>query len=426
MSFPLFPMRQLLSLFAFSLLGVSITLAEPTSEREWTSTAGTKINAVATSIKGGSAHLKTSEGREILVPLDKLVEADRSFITEHFANVPLEGSDLASATNLAFPAGEVTGPITTGDSSYFVYIPTSLREGRAVPMIFYTGAGGARAKDFRNFTVAAEIAGWIVAASVESSNGPLFPEGNYDHAKACYDDLLERLPIDPKRVYFTGNSGGGAMSLLNSDRLNGAGAMPSVGYLLSEASLSKKSHYYITGGASDYNRYLTARINKEAGKNGFHRFNPGGHRSPGADQNNDGILWLNSRYLAEQDSPDFDGEKADFYKALIEWLRTIKEEEPYRAYYWANFHRESDPVFTLLADQLAKDPNNVKFAEGLVALDQFSKKILATEGQDSGSVFKHTSPTIDSAADELATTYSGVPEIEEIAKALKNPTAEAK
>jgi hypothetical protein len=60
-------------LFGFSLM---VSVAAPTAERDWTSTSGTKITAVAEAVTDGKVELVTSAGRRLTVPLDKLVEGD--------------------------------------------------------------------------------------------------------------------------------------------------------------------------------------------------------------------------------------------------------------------------------------------------------------------------------------------------------------
>jgi hypothetical protein len=143
--------RSRIPAFLFNLSGLfawiaisSLLAAAPTVEREWTSTAGSTLKAVAESVSGGKVHFKASTGRKFDVPLDKLVEADRAFLAEHFADqLPKPGepqdSGAAPAEDLAQPQGEAVGPLETPEGSkYHLYIPKSLKKGRKAPLLFYT------------------------------------------------------------------------------------------------------------------------------------------------------------------------------------------------------------------------------------------------------------------------------------------------
>ncbi len=58
---------------------------------------------------------------------------------------------------------------------------------------------------------AAEKYGYLVAGSNNSRNGPFAP--SYEAAAAMAEDLSRRFPVDAKRVYFTGFSGGARASV---------------------------------------------------------------------------------------------------------------------------------------------------------------------------------------------------------------------
>lgn len=239
--------------------------AAPSEEREWRSSAGTTMTATALSFSNGIVVLKNRSGREIKLAPEKFAEEDRKFLMEHFEvestapkpGVP-QGSGVGPLTNgLPHPVGNAAGPVDAGDgSSYFVYVPKTLRQGRKAPLMFYTSAGGGNAGTVRTFSEAAELNGWIIAASVESKNGNGTVQ-NHDHTKRCVAHLLANLPIDEERLYFSGNSGGGAMSLYNALRIKSMGNMPFIGY--SPDKKYDKKHYCIgIGGTNDFNRYLTA------------------------------------------------------------------------------------------------------------------------------------------------------------------------
>ena len=417
-------------------LSISSLFGAPTEQRDWKSTAGTTITAEAVKVDGGKVTLKAADGREFAVPLDKFVEEDQEFLKVHFEIKPPEpGQPMGSSSTvikdgLAHPVGKVSGPIDAGGgSTYFVYVPKSLREGRKAPILFYNSAGRGSANTIQRYSEGAEVNGWVLAVSVESKNGPDHPEGNHEHTKRCLAHLLETLPVDEDRVYFSGNSGGGAMSFYNALRIKSMGNMPFIGYS-PDKEYPKGQYCYGIGGTNDYNRYLTANAVDEYGDRGMHRLGVGGHSNGPDWLGDEGITWLNGRYLGDRrKEATLADERLDFEASLIAWIRDLKEKAPYRAHYWCSFLQDEYKISGANAEivaglftELSADRNNVLYTEGIEAIDEFSEKYYAGEGAGGGSQFNHTTSGIESAAKKLAAKYAGVPEIEEVAKKLGEPT----
>jgi len=393
--------------------------AEPTPSREWKSTAGTTIEASATAMKDGFVQLTTADGRQIPVRLANLIDEDRSFLLKHFRPKPPQG--------LPYPIGKASGPHQTGTgSSYFVYIPNSLQDGRKAPLLLFTGAGGGNRRIVEAHAAGAELNGWIVAASVESRNGQSF-EINHEHAKKCVDHLITTLPVDPDRLYFSGNSGGGAMAFINTAKLKGAGAMPLIGYNM-DKEYSRSGHYYVLGGTNDYNRYPSAQAASGAKARGVHRLYPGGHNGAPGWITTEGMVWLNGRYLeSKSNEATLAAERMDWEENMIAWIGELRKSEAHRAYYWCYFLQKTYKIsgpnaarINAIGDDLARDPINPRYAEGIDAIKEFSRKHLADIG--SGSLFSHTTPKIQSAAAALEQQYAGVPHVEEVFKRLGQKT----
>lgn len=421
-------------ILSLSLL-TAFASAEPTGIRTWKSTAGTAIEATAEKVTNGQVSMKAADGRVLVVPMDKLSDEDREFLKKHFdIKDPVPGQPTASTValltgGLPHPAGQVSGPIDAGGgSSYYVYVPKTLREGRKAPLMLHTGAGGGNANSAKMYSEGAEVAGMIAASCVESKNGKSFEE-NHEHAKRCVEHLLANLPIDENRVYFTGNSGGGAMSFYNALRIKSAGNMPLIGYS-KDGTFAKGQYCYGIGGTRDYNRHATAGAVAQFKDRGFHRLTPGGHDGGPAWLGVEGILWLNGRYLGDMKKDSaLDAERLDFEASLITWMNGLSGKEPYRAHYWCKFLTEeykisgvnAAPVATLLG-KLNADPKNARYTAGLAAIDEFSEKEYGSGGARVGAKDKYTTPEIQKAAEKLASEYAGVPLIEEIAKDLGSPT----
>jgi hypothetical protein len=408
--------------------------AEPTETREWISVTGSKVKGSAISVAAGQVKLKLDGGRELTVPLAKLSEDDRRFLTDHFGEEEASGSAEGAGSGaeivtdgLAHKVGVVEGPIDAGGGShYFVYVPKTLRKGRLAPLLHFNGSGGGNAGSVKKHIDGAELNGWIVAACVESKNGN-DAAINSAHAERCVKHLTESLPVAPKRVYFTGGSGGGAMSFFNAARLPSAGAMPHIGYIPDGAN-PKGGDYFVINGTTDYNRYTSAHAVKSLGKSAIHRLFVGAHQEGPPWLCTEGMAWLNGRYLAKNKRQnELAAERLDYEASMIAWIGKLAESEPHRAYYWCVFLKDeygiSGPnaaALDKLSAPLAAKSECVNYVKGIAEISAFTAKNYADQG--SGSLFKHTTPKITSAAERLAREFAGVPMIEEIAKALGQPT----
>lgn len=392
--------------------------AEATEVREWTSSVGTSLQAKALSCDGEMVTLEKADGSTLALGLHQLDEAGQEFLRKHFALQDEPAGAAASErgaapSDLEHPLGAVVGPIDAGASKYFLYQPKSLVAGRPAPLLFITGAGGGNSAMVARHKLGAELNGWIVAMSVESKNGRAsspFIKDSLAHIKA-------NVPIDPERIYYTGGSGGGVRAIVNLVEFGGIGAMPVIAHGGIDELPSKANQFYFIGGAHDYNRYGTAYLRAHYGKNAFHRFHPGGHSAGPADLAEDGMIWLNGRFLREQRKESaFADETADYEQSLLTWLQKMKSERPYRALMIADYllndyeiGRENRAAVESLARELSADPLNVQFLEGLKALDELSEDELSQLG---GSSRKgHESPKVNKVAQKLIEKYPGVPEL---------------
>jgi len=126
--------------------------------------------------------LELADGKTVELALDKLVPEDREFILGHFKieapPAPKEGdphrSDATplSQDNVPHPLGKISGPIESAPGSTFhIYLPKSLKEGRKAPLLHFNGASGGNPGGMQRYLSGVERFGWILVASVESKNG---------------------------------------------------------------------------------------------------------------------------------------------------------------------------------------------------------------------------------------------------------------
>lgn len=323
----------------------------------------------------------------------------------------------------------MVGPIeASSDSSYFLYLPTTLVEGIEPPIVFWTGWNRATRDRMQPFVEIAELTGVALAASVESKNGPNAFEVNNRHTEACLKHIRRNFPIDVKRAFFSGSSGGGATAFYNSGKLDCAGAMPMVAYIPTGTKPNKKGFYYVVGGANDYNRYASVTAVDTLGERASYRMHTGGHHRPITPAMAfEGTLWLYSRHLYEK--PDrYQEELSHFEPRLLKWLTAQSKSSPHTAYFWTDHFLNTCKVegsirepIQALATELAKAEKNKIYLKAHRALEDFGLTVLLSEATG-GSQSKHTSPAIQKGVKELQVKYADLPEIGEILVELAKPT----
>lgn len=410
--------------------------AEPSPDRKWRSTSGHETQARAIAATAAAVTLELASGKKVSIPLEKLLPEDRDFVLKHFDIVAPKPGDPQRSSDppireegLPFPLGKISGPVESAPGShYHIYLPKSLREGRRAPLLHFNGATGGSPGEMQRYIDGCERFGWILVASVESHNDT-HGEVNLRHAENNIKALRKKPMVDPKRIYFTGQSGGGAMSWWNAVNLDGAGTMPMIGYIPNGITV-RKGHHFILGGATDYNRYHGGRAAAQVGKNGFYRIYQGGHSYPKDDAiMHEGIGWLTGKYLAAHKSDrNLAGERLDYEAAMIDWISALSANEPWRAFHLGVFLEDTykiagrnGDVLGKILSELRNSPQNAAFAEGVRAIHDFGVK-------DYGS-FKFTDDPRGKnneaharAIARIAEKYAGVVFVEETLREMANPT----
>ena len=108
-----------------------------------------------------------------------------------------------------FRKGEILDKVVCLDDpgqSYALYLPSSFDRAKTWPVLFLFDSGARGSAGVKAFRTAAETYGWILIGSNNSHNGPL--NDSLVAAKALWRDSQKRLPVDQRRVYASGFSGG--------------------------------------------------------------------------------------------------------------------------------------------------------------------------------------------------------------------------
>jgi dienelactone hydrolase len=124
---------------------------------------------------------------------------------------------LAGGTAAAqdLPRGQIVDDVACADAPaqhYSLYLPSNFTPDRSWPVILAFDAGGRGRRGVERYQAGAEHFGYIVAGSNNSRNGPWKP--SLDAARAMATDVAARFPIDSRRIYTAGMSGGARVAMM--------------------------------------------------------------------------------------------------------------------------------------------------------------------------------------------------------------------
>ncbi|HEU5251492.1 MAG TPA: hypothetical protein VFW15_16025 [Thermoanaerobaculia bacterium] len=159
--------------------------------------------------------------------------------------------------------------------SYALYLPTSYSSARKWPVLYLYDPRSRGAFAAERFREAAEKFGWILASSNNTmSDGPLAP--NVVAVNAVWADVNRRLPIDPRRVYAAGFSGGARTACLLAKKMDGdvAGVIGCGGGFMDNSPPEKGMRFAFFGavGNVDFNYGEMRRLDRTLAKVGaIHR-----------------------------------------------------------------------------------------------------------------------------------------------------------
>jgi len=186
------------------------------------------------------------------------------------------------AAQMPLPKGEVIPRVEVRDrpgQSYALYVPTSYSPDRPAPILYCLDPAARGRMPVERFAAAAAKAGWIVAGSNNSRNGPLAP--SQDAINAMVEDTHARLAIDDSRIYAAGFSGGARLALgwASGARLAGVIAS-SAGFPNPTAPKQVQVRLFLTAGRDDFNHDEMYHLSRElAARKVPHRYAEfeGGH-----------------------------------------------------------------------------------------------------------------------------------------------------
>ena len=240
-----------------SLLLIYTSLAdEPTAVREWTSSKGTKITARAVDLtERDLVTLETPDGQNIEIHLQQLSKQDQELLRTFFL------SDRAKIKNVKagkLEPGSVLGPLKAdGDTSYYLYLPSSYDKRIRSSVMIWTQADGGQRETLTHLRDAADLTGMVIATPVEARNekeSTLI--NNLSHAHDTLRSVRSKFQINGDAVYFGGNDTGAAAALWNSMKIKSSGTFTVSAFFTPDMTGNNAGYHFMAGGTTDYNLAL--------------------------------------------------------------------------------------------------------------------------------------------------------------------------
>jgi predicted esterase len=201
----------------------------------------------------------------------------------------------ASAVAESQPAGRIIDRVVCeadAEQSYALYLPSKFTPDRQWPVIFAFDPRARGRIPVERFQPAAEKYGYIVAGSNNSRNGPWEP--NTVAVRAMTEDVQARFPIDSKRVYTSGFSGGARVAMqvaLSTGKIAGVIA---AGAGFPDARPRRTVHFAVFGvaGTEDFNYLEIRQLERELRSPGRFSYPAAGHAWFSTEVAMDAIEWM--------------------------------------------------------------------------------------------------------------------------------------
>jgi hypothetical protein len=246
----------------------------------------------------------------------------------------LAGS-LAGAQEL--PRGRIVDEVqclSDPAQRYSLYLPSTFSPENRWPVILGFDAGGRGRRAVERYLAAAERYGYIVAGSNNSRNGPWEP--SLAAAAAMAADVEKRFPIDPRRKYTAGMSGGARVAMkvaLESGDI--------AGVLASSAGFPDDLHETVsfpifgTAGTDDFNHWEMQVLDRRVKTPHRVEVFEGGHVWPPVELATNGVEWMEiqamRRGLRPRDRKRIDGILATRLARANAQTRTVDRMRELRA-----------------------------------------------------------------------------------------------
>ena len=403
--------------------------AAPTA-RVWHSQSGAEVEAQLVQVAGTTVILRQADGTLVRIQVSQLSAEDQAYVRNPSGTAPAGGLAPVPAAargaaaeagknevdpSIPLEAGKTSPGIackTDSQRSYHLYTPRTYVAGTRRPVMFVMSPnGGQDPKALDRYIKGADFNGMFVALSVQSKNGS---KTNDKAIQAMWEDVRERLPVDHRRCYATGFSGGAREAMGLAGRLGKkmAGVLPCGAANSGESMPSDSTPVYGLCGCRCFNRWdmavcllsRTASHTRLVFFNGLHAWAPSEYIA-------DGMTWLNAEWLREYrpKNPSLAAECNDLAARVLLAATEESKTHPERAYELVEMIRtlpadnEAPRTAGALLEQWRREPKVAHYLQAKAAVDKFVDKHFETDPMD--YVNRNGTKAAAQDAEEMLKTY---------------------
>lgn len=216
--------------------------------------------------------------------------------------------------------------------TYALYVPTTFEPTKRWPVLFCFDPGAHGHAPVERFQAAAEKFGWLVAGSNNSRNGPW--DNNVAAIMAMVTDVDRHLPIDPRRIYVAGLSGGARVACQVAEGGLPAGVIACSAGFGGEIPSKVPFAFFGTAGTTDFNYRELRRVDRELDdRKAVHRviIFDGGHEWLPSALTFEALAWLNLQAMRRGSLPPDSAWIAEQFAARLAAVPAEPAVENYRA-----------------------------------------------------------------------------------------------
>lgn len=286
----------------------------------------------------------------------------------------------------SFPQGVVIPRVAAAQDqqqTYAIYLPKRYSPTSRWPVVYIFDPLARGELALRQFEHAAELHGFIAAASNNSRNGPWAPQ--IAAAQAMVDDAQQRFSVDTKRIYFAGFSGGARVSsqLAMLCKCAAGVLLSGAGFpIRSRPSTDAKFAVFSAVGNADFNYSEVIPLQEQLEKAGLPswlRVFEGPHEWPPTEVMDEALAWFRVQSMKSNLEPRDSNFVAAQFNAANERAASYEKSGDLLSA-WRESHQAS-AAFDSLMDVAADRAKAESLAKGKVVRDALKRERAAFDEQ---------------------------------------------
>jgi len=196
---------------------LSLMIVPAVEARTWTATSGGTLEAEFISTDGSAVTIKRADGQTVTIPLEKLSKGDQDFVaTRKSGKSSKPKMETVEDISPAMLTGEWVKGNHRGTLPFQIYGPAKPDGSKRYPLVLYLHGKNGSGSDGENQMQDGAAESFVkpenferypcVVVAPQIRPGKFWTSRSGDEAIGLLTVIIEKLPIDRKRVYICGHS----------------------------------------------------------------------------------------------------------------------------------------------------------------------------------------------------------------------------